>query len=115
TWFDAVASPTADEGKECAYWFSNDAPVVGQVLSFINALTSSVNKTLKAYINDGGVHSTYDPAYCDWDRALGQMRLQGTKSLDAPLPNNRVAVPNRAALYVGAVIALRNEQIRVPA
>lgn len=115
TWFDAVASPNADEGKECAHWFSNDTPVAGQLLSFVNALTNPANKTLKAYGNFGGVHSTYDPAYCDWDRVLGQMRLQGTKSLDAPFPNNRVAVPNRAAIYVGALIALRNDQIRVPA
>lgn len=114
TWFDATPSPNADEGKECAHWFSNDTPVAGQLLSFVNALTNPVNKTLKAYGNFGGVHSTYDPAYCDWDRATGQMRLHGTKSLDAPSPNNRVVVPNRSVLYIGALIALRNGQIRVP-
>lgn len=114
TWFDAAPSPTADEGKECAHWFSNNTPVAGQLLSFVNALTNPVNKTLKAYVDDGGVHSTYDPAYCDWDRDTGQARLQGSKSLDAPFPNNRVVVPNRRVIYVGALIALRNDQIRVP-
>lgn len=114
TWFDATPSPTLDEGKECAHWFSNDVPVAGQVLSFVNALTSSANKTLKAYGDFGGVHSTYDPAYCDWDRNTGQARLHGLKSLDAPFPTNRVVVPNRSVIYVGALIALRNEQIRVP-
>lgn len=115
TWFDATPSPTADEGKECAFWFSNDTPVALQVLSFANTLAGGpANKTLKAFGNFGGVHSTYDPAYCDWDRDSGQVRLQGTKSLDAPFPNNRVVVPNRSVIYVGALIALRNSQIRVP-
>lgn len=115
TWNEAVAAPTADKGKECAHWFSNDTPVAGQVLSFVNAITSAINKTLKAYINDGGVHSTYDATYCDWDRAKGQMRLHGTKSMDAPFPTNRVVVPNRSVVYLGALIALRSGQIRVPA
>lgn len=109
-----TGSPTLDVGKECAFWFSNDAPVAGQVLDFTTSLTSAANETLKAFGSFGGVHSTYDPAYCDWDRAKGQARLTGTKSLDAPFPNNRIVTNTRAVEYFGALVALRNNTIRVP-
>lgn len=114
TWYEAAPAPTADKGKECAIWFSNDAPVAGQVLDFTTGITNSVNKTVKAYINDGGIHSTYNPAYCDWDRARGVIRLTGTKSLDQPLSNNRLVAPNRPVQYVGMLIARRNSTIVVP-
>ncbi len=114
TWYETVAAPTADKGKECAIWFSNDAPVAGQVLDFTTGITNSTNKTLKAFINDGGVHSTYSASYCDWDRSKGVIRLTGTKSLDQPLGNNRIVSPNRAVQYIGMLIALRNTTIIIP-
>lgn len=114
TWYEAVAAPTADKGKECGIWFSNDAPVAGQVLDFTTGITNPTNKTLKAFVNDGGVHSTYNAAYCDWDRARGIIRLTGDKSLDQPLSSNRVVTPNRPVQYVGALIALLNSTIVIP-
>jgi len=113
TWNESSPAPTADKGKECAWWFTHDAPATGQVLDVTtDARASSTNHTLKAYLNDGGVHSTYNGLYCDWDRQLGQARLTGTKTLDAPLPNNRIAAPNRAGVYFAALVALRSSQIR---
>lgn len=114
TWYEAVAAPTADKGKECALWFSNDAPTPGQVLGFTTGITSSANETLKSFQSDGGVHSTYDPAYSDWDRDKGVMRLTGTKSLDQPLSDNRVVTPNRPVQYIGALIARLNDTIVFP-
>lgn len=112
TWFNPPpGSPTADVGKECAHWFSNDVPVAAQVLSFTDARTSSSNKTLKAYGNFGGIHSTYNAAYCDWDRETGEARFQGDKSLDAPFPSNRLVANNRAVEYLGALIAKRDSTI----
>ena len=107
SWFEAVVAAN-DEFKESAFWFSNDTAAAGQALSFIDARTNSVNKTLKA-----SNHSTYDPAYCDWDSTRGVARLTGTKSLDAPLSGSPV-VAGRTE-YLGARIALRNSQIVVPA
>lgn len=114
TWNDVAYAPTADKGKECAWWFSNDTPTLGQILDFTTALTNSTNKTLKWYGSDGGVHSTYDANYCDWDRSTGEARLHALKTLDAPLPNNRLAAPNRAVEYFGSVAAFRNNTIVAP-
>lgn len=112
TWFNPPpGSPTGDVGKEAAFWYSNDAPFAGQLLDFTDARTTSVNKTLKSFLNDGGVHSTYDFNYCDWDRATGEARLTGDRTLDAPFPNNRCVTPNRAVEYLGALIARRNSTI----
>lgn len=108
-------SPNADVGEECALWFSNLAPFSGQLLSFIDARTSSVNKTLKAFGTYGGhQHSHYDAAYSDWDRDTGEARFQGTTTLDAAFPNNRCVVANRAVEYLGALIARRNSTIVIP-
>lgn len=106
TWFDTVAAPGTDKVKEAAHWFSNDAPATGQLLDFTNAETSSANKTLKTT-----AHSTYNGLYCDWSVPAGVMRLTGTKSLDAPFPNNSV-FPSRP-MYLGAIIALRDSTTRV--
>lgn len=115
TWFSPPpGAPTSDAGKECAWWFTHDPPVSGQVLDFTVSPTNPDNHTLKAFINDGGVHSNYDAAYCDWDRAGGVIRLTGDKTLDAPLPNNRLVIPNRPTQFLGALIALRNATIVVP-
>ncbi len=106
-YYEAIPS-LGDKAHECAAWFSNDSVVDGQSLSFVNALTSSANKALK-----DSSHSNYDPAYCDWDSSQGCARMQGTKSLDAQVPDSP-AFPGRIE-YVGGRIALRNSQIIVPA
>lgn len=112
TWFNPPpGSPTLDIGKEAAFWFSNTAPVAGQSLDFTDSRTSPINNTLKAFIDDVGVHSTYDATRCDWDRVAGVARLQGATTLDAPFPNNRCVTANRAVEYLGALIAFRNSTI----
>lgn len=115
TWFNPPpGTPTSDAGKECAWWFTNDPPFTGQVLDFTISPTNPNNHTLKAFINDGGVHSNYNPQYCDWDRSAGVIRLTGDKTLDAPLPHNRVVVPNRPIDFLGCLIALRDNTIVMP-
>lgn len=103
SWWEAVVAVN-DEFRECAHWYSNDAPIAGQVLSFIDARTSSVNKTLKT-----PAHSQYDAHYCDWSVPAGYARMTGTKSLDALLPASPV-VPGRTE-YFGSIIARRNSTI----
>lgn len=94
-----------DEFRECFAWFSHDAPVAGQSLDVTtDARSSSVNKTLK-----NSAHSTYDPAYCDWDSTNGVARLTGTKSLDALLSGSPV-FPGRPE-YFACRIARRNATI----
>lgn len=116
TWFNPPpGAPTSDAGKECAWFFSHDPPFTGQVLDFTISPTNPDNHALKAFINDGGVHTAYNPQYCDWDRAQGEIRLNGDKTLDAPLPHNRLVIPNRQTQYLGCLIALRNSTIIVPA
>ena len=116
TWFaPPPGAPTSDAGKECAWWFTHDPPVTGQVLDFTISPASPDNHTLKAFINDGGQHTFYNAQYCDWDRAQGEVRLTGDKTLDAPLPNNRLVIPNRPTQFLGCLIALRNSTIVVPA
>jgi len=112
TWFNPPpgAALSDDIALEAAYWFSNVAPFNGQLLSFIDARTSSVNDALKSFLH----HSTYDVSRCDWDRATGEARFQGTASLDAPFPNNRMVTPNRAVEFLGALIARRNSTIVIP-
>lgn len=115
TWFSPPpGAPTSDAGKECAWWFTHDPPITGQILDFTISPANPDNHTLKAFINDLGQHSNYDAAYCDWDRAGGVIRLTGDKTLDAPLPNNRLVIPNRPTQFLGALIALRNSTIVVP-
>jgi hypothetical protein len=115
TWFNPPpGSSISDAGKECAWWFSNDPPFTGQILDFSISPANPNNHTLKAFIDDGGVHTTYNEQYCDWDRAGGVIRLTGDKTLDAPLPNNRVVVPNRPIDFFGCLIALRDNTIVVP-
>ena len=104
----------SDAGKECFGWFTNDAPTPGQLLDFTTSPTNPDNQTLKAYIDDLGVHPFYDPTFCDWDRTAGEARLTGTKTLDALLPNNRLITPNRAVEYFGCLIARRNATIVIP-
>lgn len=112
TWFNPPpGSPTLDIGKEAVFWFSHTAPVAGQVLDFTDSRTSAINNTLKAFGDFGGQHSTYLATRCDWDRAAGVARLQGSTSLDAPFPNNRCVTANRAVEYLGALIAFRNSTI----
>jgi len=115
TWFNPPpGAPTSDAGKECAWFFTHDPPFRGQILDFSISPANPNNHTLKAFINDGGVHSNYNAQYCDWDRAEGVIRLQGDKTLDAPLPNNRVVVPNRPIDFLGCLIALRDDRMVVP-
>lgn len=103
TWFESVAAPAGDAGHECAYWFTNDAPVNGQVLSADNSLTNPGvdNTTLKF---EG--HPFYDPDFSDWDRANGYGRFQGTTTIDAPLPSN-IAKPGQTE-FLGAIVARRD-------
>lgn len=116
TWFEAVAA-AGDKAKECAYWFSHDAPAAGQQLDESTSLTDlnldgdanpATNKTLKE-----GTHSTYSGLFCDWDRAQGLARLNGTKSLDTPYPSN-LAAPGLTE-YLSCIIARRDSRIRIPA
>lgn len=110
TWFNPPpGSPTADVGKEAAFWWTNNPPVLGQLLDFTTAQTDANNNTLKT-----ADHSNYNSEYCDWDRSNGVARLTGDKTIDALLPNNRLIVPNRAIAYFGALVALRDSTIVVP-
>lgn len=105
TWFEAVAAPGTDKVLEAAWWYSTAGPAAaGQALSFINALTSSVNDTLKAV-----GHSTYDGTRCDWGLPAGIARMTGLSVLNAPFPSNSV-YPGRP-MYLGAIIARRNATI----
>jgi hypothetical protein len=106
-YYDTVVSP-GDQQHEAAAWFSNNSVVDGQTLVFTDARTSSANQALK-----DSTHTNYDPAYCDWDSSQGCARLQGTKSLDALLPDSPI-FPGRIE-FLGARIALANSQITVPA
>lgn len=102
TWNSGAAG---DQDLECAHFFTNDAPSTGQQLFETTAATSSTNQTLKS-----STHSTYNSAYCDWDRTNGIGRLEGTKTLDAPLPSN-TARPNTGLMCVGLRAARRNSSI----
>lgn len=85
TWFEAAYLPMSDQNYECALWFSNDEPVLGQQLSENNSLTDPGidNETLK-FVG----HPFYNPDFSDWDRENGLARFQGTTSIDAPFPSN---------------------------
>lgn len=106
TWHEAVAAPGTDKVLECAHWYSNNAPAAGQALSFVDARTNANNQTLKT-----PTHSTYNVAFCDWGLPAGIARMQGTKSLDAPFPNNSVFAGR--PMYMGAIIARRNATISI--
>lgn len=111
TWYNPPpGTPTSDAGNEAAFWWANDPPVVGQLLDFTTSPTDPNNTTLKTVD-----HSDYNPEFPDWDRSNGLARLTGDKTIDALLPNNRVIIPNRSIAYFGALIALRNSTIVVPA
>lgn len=101
------AAPGSDSLFECAWFYSNDEPVAGQQLSLANALTTSVNQTLKS-----SGHSTYNVNYSDWDNTKGTGRFQGTTSVDAPFPNN-TATPGKIEA-LGVILARRNATIRIP-
>lgn len=107
TWAEAIALPASDQGKECWNWYSNDPMSVGQALDFTNALTSALNQTLKE-----ATHSTYNIAFADWNRSKGYARLNGLKTLDAPLPQN-TAVAGRL-FCIGAIIARAHSRIVIP-
>lgn len=113
TWNES-AVVTTDKSKECAHWYSHDAPSAGQQLDASTSLADlnidadanvATNKTLKE-----ATHSTYNVAFCDWDRSHGVARLEGTKTLDAPLPAN-TATPNAGQICLGVRAALRNSSI----
>jgi hypothetical protein len=104
TWHETVAAPGTDKVLECAHWYSHNEPATGQALDFTDARASSNNKTLKA-----AGHSDYDADFCDWSIPAGVARMQGTKSLDAPFPNN--SVKPGFPMYMGAIIARRNNTI----
>ena len=101
TWFDAAPAPGTDKVLEAAWWFSNDAPTPGQQLDFTNSETSSTNQTLKMV-----GHSTYDPAYSDWDGVRGVGRFEGLTTIDAPLVLNS-ATPGKTEC-LGMILAKRN-------
>jgi hypothetical protein len=105
TWADETAVAT-DRAKECVYWFTHDAPAAAQELSDAFNPTTP-NKALKQ-----PAHSAYDPDYCDWDVTTGVARLNGTKTLDAPLPAN-LAVPGRTE-EVALIAARRTPFIEIP-
>jgi hypothetical protein len=116
TWNEAAPSG-GDKDKECAHWFSHDAPSAAQALDESTSLTDlnvdgdatpATNKTLKY-----SSHSTYSALYSDWERSKGLARLQGTKTLDAPYPSNQSIFPGRTKC-IDLIAALANEFIVVP-
>ncbi|MDQ3920275.1 MAG: hypothetical protein M3348_17570, partial [Acidobacteriota bacterium] len=114
TWNNAAAG---NQDYELAHFFTHDAPSAGQQLdesTSINDLNidgdanTATNKTVKS-----SAHPQYSAAYADWLRSSGYSRMQGTKTLDAPLPGN-TATPNAGLLAVAFRAALRDATIRVP-
>lgn len=106
-----------NQDYETAHWFSHDAPVAAQQLDESTGFAdlnidadgnAATNKTLKS-----SLHASYSALMCAWDRAHGVASLQGTKSLDAPLPSN-TATPNAGQMCVGMRAALKDEYIVVP-
>ncbi len=107
TWNNGAAG---NQDYECAHFFTHDAPAAAQQLDESTGFAdlnidadanAATNKTLKSTS-----HASYNAAYCDWDRTKGQGRLQGTKTLDAPLPAN-TATPART-MCLAFILALRN-------
>jgi hypothetical protein len=105
-----------NQDYECAHFFTHDAPAAAQQLDESTGFAdlnvdadanAATNKTLKS-----SAHASYSASYCDWDRTKGQGRLQGTKTLDAPLPAN-TATPGRT-MCLAFILALRSAQIVVP-
>jgi hypothetical protein len=94
---------------ECAYWFSNDAPVLGQVLATTDNFhnPAAANKTLKS-----STHSAFSAAYGQWDSANGWALIGSDESLDALLPG-RFILPSRTH-YVAFIIARLNQYVVFP-
>lgn len=113
SWHD-LAYVTTDKAKECAWFFSHDAPTPTQELFLTDARTSSTNKTLKTK-GYGAItaHSLYDAAFGDWDATRGAARVNGTKTVDTPLPLNSVEA--EMLVYVNFIAAKRNGYIEIPA
>lgn len=114
TWNNGAAG---NQDYECAHWFTHDAPVAAQQLDESTGYAdlnvdadanAATNKTLKS-----SSHASYNTAMCAWDRAHGVASLQGTKSLDAPLPSN-TATPNAGQICLGMRAALKNSYVVVP-
>lgn len=112
SWHDS-AYVTTDTAKECAWFFSHDAPAPSQTLSLTDARTNSTNNTLKTK-GYGAIpaHSTYSADYSDWDGSRGAARIQGTKTIDTPLPLNSVEA--EMTTYVNFIAAKRNQYIEIP-
>lgn len=113
TWNNGAAG---NQDHECAHFFTHDAPAAAQALDESTGFAdlnvdadanAATNKTLK-----GTSHASYSAAYCDWDRSKGQGRLQGTKTLDAPLPSNTAVAARTMCLAL--ILALRSSHIVVP-
>jgi hypothetical protein len=105
-----------NQDYECAHFFTHDAPSAAQQLDESTGFSdlnidadanAATNKTLKS-----SSHASYSASYCDWDRATGQGRLQGTKTLDAPLPSNTAVAARTMCLAL--ILALRSSRIVVP-
>jgi hypothetical protein len=117
TWNEA-APDAGDKSKECAHWFTHDAPTAAQQLDKSTSFADlnidadanvATNKALKE-----SSHSTYSASFCKWDRTHGIAQLQGTKTLDAPFPSN-IAGADTAVQCVSFIFALLNSYIVVPA
>jgi len=108
TW-NEVTTTNADSDKECAWWYSHDAPTAGQHLdSKTNYSNNGVdNKTLK-YTG----HAFYSSAKNDWDRPNGWARLVSTKSLDALLPQNYLG-PDKT-VYIKFIMARARAAVKIP-
>lgn len=108
TWNSAVAL-NDDMNKECAYFFSNTAPALGQVLSsedlFHNPATA--NETLKS-----ASHSGWTATYAQWDSANGYVKMGTEKTLDLLLPGKFV-IASRTH-YVAFIMAKASQYIVFP-
>jgi hypothetical protein len=113
TWNNGAAG---NQDFECAHFFTHDAPAAAQQLDESTGFAdlnvdadanAATNKTLKS-----SAHASYNAAYCDWDRATGQGRLQGTKTLDAPLPSNTAVAARTMCLAL--ILALKDAYIVIP-
>lgn len=103
-------TPLADDmNMECAYWFSNVAPSLGQVLATTDNFHNpgSANKTLKS-----STHSAYDAAYADWDSAAGTARFGTDKTVDALLAG-RFVIASRTH-YVAFIVARASQYVVFP-
>lgn len=87
----------------CAFFYTHTVPTATQEL-FLTFLSGVANNSIKS-VSD----TYYDATYTDWDLSKGYARLNGTTTLDTPLPQN-LANPGKTE-YLVFLAARANQYI----